>query len=81
MEENKTQQMAPVPPDAMELIVFYKCPYCARHIGVPAPTEPQMIPCDVCHRNFSVIPVDEFGLHFLRIITAGGKAAADPDFM
>lgn len=81
MEENKAQSMAPVPPDGMELLVFYKCPYCSRHMAVPAPIEPRMIPCDACHRNFSIIPVDEFGLHFLRIITAGGRATADPDFL
>lgn len=81
MEENNNRPPEPVAPDGMELIVFYQCPYCGRHIGLPAPIEPRMIPCDVCHRNFPIIPVDEYGLHFLRIITAGGKATADPDFL
>lgn len=81
MDENKAHAMGPVAPDAMELIVFYKCPFCSRHIGVPAPTEPRMIPCDVCHHSFPVIPVDEYTLHYLSIMTAGGKATADPDFL
>lgn len=81
MEENKLPPAEPVPPDAMELIVFYKCPHCGRHIGVPAPIEPRIINCDICHRGFPIIPIDEFGLHYLRIMTAGGKATADPDFL
>lgn len=78
---DNVRPLEPVAPDAMEMIVFYKCPFCSRHIGLPAPTEPRMVPCDVCHRSFPIIPVDEYGLHFLRIITAGGKATADPDFL
>lgn len=81
MGENKARDLTPVPPDAMELIVFYKCPHCGRHIGLPAPTEPRLVSCDACHRGFPIIPVDEYGLHFLRIITAGGKAAGDSDFL
>lgn len=81
MGDSKIHHMTPVPPDALEVIVFYKCPFCSRHIGLPAPTEPRMVSCDACRRNFPIIPVDEFGLHYLRIMTAGGKAAADADFL
>lgn len=81
MDEKNGRPIEPVPPDGMELIVFYKCPYCSRHIGLPAPIEPRMLPCDVCHHTFPIIPVDESDLQYLRIMTAGGKALADPDFL
>jgi len=81
MAEQNQRPLAPVPPDGMELLIFYKCPRCGRHTGVPAPTEPRMITCEGCRMNYPIIPVDEHGLHYIRIMLAGGKAAADPDFL
>lgn len=81
MPDNTTRPVSPVPPDGMELLIFYKCPHCGKHVGVPAPTEPRMINCEGCRMAFPIIPVDEHGVHFIRIMMAGGKAAADPDFL
>lgn len=81
MAENSNRPQAPVPPDGMEILFFYKCPYCERHVPVPSPTEPGMVHCDGCQHSFPIIPVDEYGLHYMRIMLANGKAAADPDFL
>lgn len=81
MAENKARPMPPVPPDGMEILFFYKCPFCGRHIAIASPIEPRMLSCDACHNNFPIIPVDEYGLHYVRIMLGGGKAAADPDFL
>jgi hypothetical protein len=40
-----------------------------------------MLNCDSCGRAFPIIPVDEHGLHYVRAMLAGGKAAAAPDFL
>lgn len=64
----------------MEIIFFYKCPRCERHMPVPSPLEPRLLTCENCRLSFPIIPVDEQGLHYIRIMLAGGKAAADPDF-
>lgn len=73
--------IAPVAPDGMEILFFYKCPRCSKHVAVASPTEPRMLICDGCRMSFPIIPVDEQGLHYIRIMLAGGKAAADPDFL
>lgn len=81
MPDSHGRPLAPSPPDGMEFIFFYKCPNCGRHTGLPSPTEPRMITCDACGTSFPIIPVDEHTVHFARIMLAGGKAAADPDFL
>lgn len=81
MPDNMARPVAPVPPDGMELLMFYKCPQCGKHVGVAAPTEPRMITCDGCRTAFPIVPVDEHSIHYIRIMLAGGKAAADPDFL
>ncbi|MBD5608181.1 MAG: hypothetical protein HDQ93_04950 [Desulfovibrio sp.] len=80
MDDASSRPIAPVPPDGMEMVFFYKCPRCERHAPVPSPTEPKMIRCDNCQLSFPIIPIDEHGLHYIRIMLAGGQAAADPDF-
>ena len=40
-----------------------------------------MIRCPACGQNFPILPVDEHGLHYVRIMLAEGRAAADPDFL
>ncbi len=70
----------PVSPDAMEMLFFYACPFCKRHVPLIAPTQPTMVSCENCHQAFPIIPVDERSLHFVRIMLANGKAAVDPDF-
>lgn len=81
MDEKKGATLTPVAPDGMEILFFYQCPQCGRHVPMVSPTEPRMIQCDRCHGSFPIIPVDEHGIHFIRIMLAGGKAAPDPDFM
>lgn len=81
MADNLARPVSPVPPDGMEILIFYKCPHCGKHIGLAAPTEPRMVTCESCRMAFPIIPIDEHGLHYIRIMLAGGKAAADPDFM
>lgn len=73
--------VAPVPPDGMEILFFYQCPSCGKHVAVPSPTEPRMLACDGCRTTFPIIPVDETSLHYIRVIMAGGRAAADQDFL
>ena len=80
MAGQEQRPVPPVAPDAMEILFFYKCPFCGRHIGVPSPTEPRMVACDACHHQFPIIPVEEQGLHYIRIMLGNGKAAADSDF-
>ncbi len=71
----------PVAPDGMEIIFFYKCPSCGKHVPSASPTEPRMMIGYGCRQSFPIIPIDEQGLHYVRIMLAGGKAAADPDFL
>lgn len=73
--------LTPVPPDGMEILFFYKCPKCGKHTGTPSPTEARLLTCDACRTAFPIIPIDEHNLHFVRIMLANGKAAADPDFL
>ena len=70
----------PVPPAGMELLFFYACPYCGRHVPLVSPIQPTMAQCDACGKPFPIVPVDERSLHYVRIMLAGGKAAIDPDF-
>lgn len=80
MPESK-RPLAPVRPDGMEIVFFYQCPHCGRHVPLVSPTEPRMASCDGCGQAFPVIPVDEHGLQYIRIMLGSGKAAADPDFL
>ena len=71
--------LEPVAPDGMELLFFYRCPHCLRHVPLVNPVEPRNVRCDGCGKQFPIIPVDEHGLHYVRIMLANGKAAANPD--
>lgn len=81
MAENPARPLTPVAPDGMEIIFFYKCPKCSKHVPIAAPTEPRMLSCDGCGFQFPIIPIDERSLHYMRIMLANGKAAADADFL
>ncbi len=70
----------PVSPEGMEVLFFYPCPDCGRHVSLAAPTQPAMVRCDNCHNSFPIIPIDERGLHYIYIMLNNGKAALDPDF-
>lgn len=70
----------PAAPEGMEMIFFYSCSYCGRHVPVVSPTQPAMVQCDACQEYFPIMPVDERSLHYVRLMLANGKAALDPDF-
>lgn len=76
----KRRPVRPVAPDGMELLFFYACPWCGRHVALVSPTQPAMAQCEACRKTFPIMPVDERGLQYIRIMLAGGKAAIDPDF-
>jgi len=71
----------PVGPSGMEMFFFYPCPYCAHQVSLLAPTRATMARCDACSRRFPIMPVDERGIRFVRIMLAEGRAALDPDFV
>lgn len=71
----------PVSPEGMEIVFFYPCPLCGRHVPRVNPIEATMAVCDGCGASFPIIPVDEFGLQFIRIMLHSGKAAVDSDFL
>ena len=71
----------PVGPSGMELIFFYPCPHCGVQVPLPAPTQAAMVRCASCVKHFPIMPVDERGIRFVRIMLAEGRAALDPDFV
>ena len=76
-----SRPLQPVAPDAMEILFFYQCPGCGKHVPQASPIEPRMVRCPACGLSFPIIPVDDQGLQYVRIMLADGKAAADPDFL
>ena len=70
--------LEPVAPDGMELLFFYRCPHCLRHVPLVNPVEPRNVRCDGCGKQFPIIPVDEHGLHYVRIMLANGKPLPIP---
>ena len=78
---NKQYTYAKYRVDGMELLFFYRCPHCLRHVPLVNPVEPRNVRCDGCGKQFPIIPVDEHGLHYVRIMLANGKAAANPDYL
>ena len=73
--------LEPVAPVGMEVLFFYPCPFCGQATPTISPTQPTMLECNNCHKNYPILPVDEHGLHYMQIMLAGGKAAVDPDFI
>ncbi len=71
----------PAVPVGMDIVIHYICPHCRRRIRVPAPTQPGTIACPQCRHRFPIVPADERTLAFIRIMTADGAAAANPDFL
>lgn len=72
--------LIPVKPQSMEVVYFYPCPFCERGVPVVAPTQPTLVRCDACGKQFPIVPVDERTVRFIKIMSAGGRAAVDPDF-
>ena len=75
------ENISPVSPDGMEIIFFYPCPACGRHVPRANPIEITMAVCDNCGTSFPIIPVDEYDLQYIRIMLGGGRAAVDSDFL
>jgi hypothetical protein len=70
----------PVAPTGMELIFIYHCPHCGNKATIIAPTQPAMAQCEACQKPFPLVPVDERNVQYIKLMMAGGHAAADPDF-
>ena len=43
--------LEPVAPDGMELLFFYRCPHCLRHVPLVNPVEPRNVRCDGCGKQ------------------------------
>lgn len=71
----------PILPESMELVFYYRCPACGFRTPLISPTQPAMTRCGACGQPFSVIPVDERTVHYVKIMLANGRAAVDPDFV
>jgi len=80
MPERK-KPVTPVKPCGLEVIFLYPCPFCGREVPLVAPLKPQMAQCDACHQRFPVVPADEKTVRFVKLMTAGGKAGIDPDYV
>ncbi|MBQ7456449.1 MAG: hypothetical protein IJS54_02385 [Desulfovibrio sp.] len=78
---NQGKPQQPVLPEAMEIMFFYPCPQCGRHVPRVNPIEATVLRCDNCGFTFPIVPVDEYGIQFIRIILGNGKAAVDSDFI
>jgi ribosomal protein S27E len=71
----------PVKPSALELVFMYRCPHCDNENTLLAPTRPGLVRCNVCRRDFAIIPVEERTISFIKLILANGTSAIDQDFM
>ena len=54
---------------------------CQEKIPVGASTQPAVIRCPMCGKKFAIIPVDGYLEQYVEIMTDGGKAAADPEYL
>lgn len=78
---DRKRPLSPVKPSGLELIYIYPCPFCDRQVPLIAPTQPTMAPCDACGKHFPIVPADEKTVRYIKLMTAGGKAGIDPDFL
>lgn len=77
----KTKMPDPVAPCGLTLVFYYECPHCQEKIPVGAPTQPAVIRCPMCVKKFAIIPVDGYLEQYVEIMTDGGKAAANPEYL
>ncbi len=75
-----SKSINPVAPSGMEIIFFYTCPQCKHPVGLVAPTHPAMAQCDFCHQMFPVLPVDERGVQYVKLMMGNGLSAMDLDY-
>lgn len=77
----RNEPVQSVLPVGVELLFFYPCPKCGAKIPFVAPTQPSMTHCGECGHIFSLVPVDAHTVQYVKLILAGGKAAADPKYL
>ena len=73
--------VSPVKPKSVELVFVYQCPYCRRELTMIAPTVAAIVQCDVCGKQFPVVPVEERSVAYVKIMLGNGAAAIDSDYM
>ncbi|MDQ7831527.1 MAG: hypothetical protein RDU30_07340 [Desulfovibrionaceae bacterium] len=78
---NPKKPLTPIKPTGMELVFLYACPQCGQAVPVASPVKPALAQCASCRTRFPIVPVDERTVNFVKLMTAGGKAAIDPDFV
>ncbi|MDR2800055.1 MAG: hypothetical protein LBB52_02170 [Desulfovibrio sp.] len=71
----------PVKPSGMDLTFHYICPHCRKKLSVNSPMLPAMVSCSVCGRDFPIVPVDQYTVHFIQLMLGDGQAAVDPDYL
>ena len=81
MEKNNVRPVSPVKPKAVDLVFIYPCPFCGRELPMIAPTRAAIVQCDVCERQFPLVPVEERTVAFIKIMLGNGAAAIDADYM
>ncbi|MFV0423296.1 hypothetical protein [Oleidesulfovibrio sp.] len=81
MSNESNKPLAPVKPIALELLLFYPCPFCDHKMPMLNPVKPTVARCDSCLNAFPVVPVDARTLSFLKVMLDNGRASIDPDFM
>lgn len=77
----KKRPLTPVKPMGIEIIYLYPCPFCSREVPLISPVKPSMALCEGCQGRFPVVPVDEKTVRYIKLMTAGGAAGIDPDFL
>ncbi len=75
------QPIKPVAPSGMELIFFYVCPHCTHKMGLLAPTQPAVAKCEHCGKTFPILPVNERGVQYVKLMMGNGYSATDLDFL
>ncbi len=77
----KKKPLQPVKPVGLELIFLYPCPFCAHQVPTLSPTQPTEIQCEACAAQFSILPVDEKSVVYIKTMLANGASAVDPAFL
>lgn len=71
----------PVAPSGMELIFLYECPHCGRKNALISPTVPSSVTCEFCQNPFPILPVNERGVQYVKLMMGNGYSAVDLDYL
>ncbi len=71
----------PVAPCGMELIFVYECPHCGQKNALIAPFNPSSVKCEQCRNVFPVLPVNERGVQYVKLMMGNGYSAVDLDYL